>query len=264
MKTCCLAFFVGLFILVPFLSASELNPYILQAVHAMPAGGGYASDRAAEVRLARRGVVWRPERRVLEISPQGASPSFCSAACYMVMLRALQDWEQRQKRVVFPPELWHALRVLETHPDGALSWGRFNANGPGCAKWVHDLHAGYSFTSPEYARPGDFLKIFFSSQAGVNERGHLVIFLGIRQVDGQRYLTYWSANKRTNGFGIDKVALNDKRVCYTLFTRIINPERIADAVKLPPNDLWLAEMLTRVCRFAEMEKKCSIEKRPPS
>lgn len=76
--------------------AAPLNPHILHAVQSMPTGGGYASDRAAEVRLARSGIVWQQRSRQLVVAPREASPSFCSAACYMALLRALGSWEAEQ------------------------------------------------------------------------------------------------------------------------------------------------------------------------
>ncbi len=238
--------------------AADFNACILKACSDMPRGGGYAADRAAEVRLARSGVI--PDRNgcSLQGCPSAASPTFCSAACYLVLLRALQYWERQEERKVFSAEVWQALRVDERHPDGYLSWGRFNANGPGCAKWVHDLGAGISFTSPALAKPGDFLKIFFSSAAGATERGHFVVFLGIQQINSTPFIVYWSANRRTSGYGVVRIALNDKRIRFLLFTRITRPENIARAPQLPLTDPWLASMLSRTYSFREMIQGCGL------
>lgn len=235
----------------------DLNACILKACADMPRGGGYASDRAAEVRFARLGVIPDRNGRSLQVCPSAASPTFCSAACYLVLLRALQYWE-RQERKVFSVKVWQALRADERHTDGYLSWGRFNANGPGCAKWVHDLGAGISFTSPAFAKPGDFLKIFFSPTAGAAERGHFVVFLGIRRIDGTPFIVYWSANRRTSGYGVVRIALNDKRIRFLLFTRITRPENVARVPQLPPTDPWLASMLSRTCSFREMIQRCRL------
>ena len=237
-------------------AAAPFNAHILSAVQGMPVGGGYASDRAAEVRFACAGVVWQNGSRQLIVSPRAASPSFCSAACYMVLLRALSHWEAEQGRLIFPAGMWKSMRVLEKHPDGYLSWGRFNANGPGCAKWVHDLRAGINFTDPEAATSGDFLKLFFSPQIGVYERGHLVIFLDLVQRDGQTHIRYWSANK-PGGYGVRTVPLAS--VHHLIFTRITHPERFSVTSSLPPNDAWLAAMLSRRFSFAEVCRECAVK-----
>ena len=235
--------------------AAPLNPYILRAVQSMPTGGGYASDRAAEVRLARSGIVWQKRSQQLVVAPRAASPSFCSAACYMALLRALGSWETEQGRRVFSAQVWESLRVEETHPDGSLSWGRFNSNGPGCAKWVYDLRAGINFTDPKSALPGDFLKIFFSPQIGAQERGHLVVFLGLEQLRGQPHIRFWSANK-PGGYGIRTLPLSS--IYHMIFTRVTHPKRIALAPSLPAHDPWLAAMLTHDFSFPEICQRCGI------
>ncbi len=238
----------------PLLFAGDFNSYILRAVAEMPSGGGYASDRAAEIRLARRGVVWDERGKSLVISPQGASPTFCSAACYMVLLRAMRTWEREEHRAL-SAELWRALRVEETHPDGTLSWGRFNANGPGCAVWVHDLRAGVNFSSLSLARPGDFLKFFFTEQLGAGERGHLVVFMGTEQRDGELCIRFWSSNK-PDGYGSRSVPLRSMH--HLIFTRITEPYRIQNALRLPPFDPWLGSLLHSPTDWETACRRCGI------
>lgn len=239
-------------------TSQGLNNDILSALRSMPAGLGYASDRAAEIRLAERGVLWRGAPQ-LSISPAGASPTFCSSACYMALLLALQNWERSQPSPVFSTQVWQSLRIYPQHPDGYLSWGRINANGPGLAKWVYDLRAGVNFSSVQYARPGDFLKFFHSSAIGAHERGHLVIFLGLVEQAGQKYVRYWSCNK-PGGYGVRMVLL--QKMHHPIFTRITHPERIARVVALPASDPWLAAMLSQDCPYSEVRAKCSISEEP--
>lgn len=229
------------------------SEYVLEAVRAMPAGGGYAADRVAEQRLAAGGIVW--DGRQLRVSPRGAAPTFCSAACYMALLQALRSWEGAQGSSVFSPRVWESMRVDETHPDGYLSWGRANANGPGFAKWVSDLGAGVNFTAVAKARPGDFLKFFRTDEIGVAERGHMVIFLGLEQRGGSTYIRYWSANKG-QGYGERSVPLSSLR--YLIFTRITQPGAFARAPQLPPMDPWLHSMLTHPHRFEQVKIQCRI------
>lgn len=230
-------------------AAAPLAPYILAALHSMPSGGGYAADRAAELRLAAQGITWRGGQ--LSISPAGASPTFCSAACYIVLLRALRAWEQA-RGVAFPASVWHSLRVEPSHPDGYLSWGRVNANGPGFAVWVRELGAGYSFTSVAAARPGDFLKFFHTPAIGASERGHLVIFLGLVEREGQPCIRYWSSNK-SGGYGERTTPLAGLH--HLIFTRITHPERIARAPELPESHPWLSSLLTHPVSWEEVKAR---------
>lgn len=217
----------------------------------MPQGGGYAADRAAELRLAAGGIVWDGEQ--LRVSPRGAAPTFCSAACYMVLLQALRCWEAEQGAAVFSPRVWESLRVEAQHPDGYLSWGRANANGPGFAKWVADLGAGVNFSSVAQARPGDFLKFFRTAEIGAAESGHMVIFLGVEQQGSDTCIRYWSANKR-QGYGVRCVPLRSLR--YLIFTRITRPAAFASAPALPPMDPWLHSMLTQPHGYDAVASRC--------
>lgn len=230
--------------------------HVLQAVSRMPAGGGYAADRAAERRLAVQGIVWQAGQ--LRVQPKAASPTFCSAACYMVLLQALQSW-QRAGAAPFTPAQWYSLRVDPVHADGYLSWGRVNANGPGLAKWVQDLGAGVNFSDVQHARPGDFLKYFHTADIGVHERGHMVVFLGTEQQEGQLWIRYWSAN-RPQGYGVRSVPWS--RMHHPIFTRITHPEKLAGAARLPAHDSWLADMLTKPCSLAEVARRCALRSRP--
>lgn len=235
---------------------APFSAYVLEALSAMPQGGGYAADRAAELRFSAQGVMWDAARQRLVISARGASPTFCSAACYLVLLQALAAWAAEHPRAAFSPRVWESLRVEAQHADGALNWGRMNANGPGCAKWVHDLGAGVNFTSPEAARPGDFLKFFRTPQiGGAGEKGHLVIFLGIDRQNGEEYIRFWSSNK-PGGYSVRRAPL--RTLHHLIFTRITHPENFSRAPHLTETDTWLHSLLTKPCSYTEIVKKCGI------
>lgn len=232
-------------------AAEPFSAYILDSVRTMPKGGGYAADRVAEVRLAERGIV--RQGRQLRIDPQGAAPTFCSAACYMALLRALQRWER--EHAAFSPAVWESLRVEPKHPDGYLSWGRANANGPGFAKWAHDLGVGENFTDPAKAQPGDFLKFFHTPHIGSAERGHMVVYLGryTSKEGTDQGIIYWSSNK-PGGYGVSSISLS--KIHHLIFTRITHPERFAKAPSLPAEDSWLGSMLSSPCTYAEVCRRC--------
>lgn len=168
----------------------------------------------------------------------------------------MSSWEQARTAPVFSARVWRHMRVETKHPDGYLSWGRVNANGPGLAKWVHDLGAGVNFSSPQSARPGDFLKFFYTSAIGAQERGHCVIFLGLVEQGGSRCIRFWSSNRSSGGYGVCTIPI--KRLHHLIFTRITHPENIARAPRLPDHDAWLAAMLSRSFSFAEVQQKCGI------
>lgn len=220
----------------------------------MPTGGSYSATPEDVARVAEQAVVWSDSRQQLLISPHKAAPTFCSAACYMVMLRALQRWEQ-QSGYKLPPAVWQALDVKPDQSDGTGAWGRANANGPGLARLVNELKVGINFRDVRQAQPGDFLKIFWSDNIGAHERGHLVVYLGLEKKNGTTHLRYWSANK-PGGYGIKSVPLS--RMHNLIFTRITTPQNFVRTPALPAHDPWLSAMQSRDFSFAEVCRACNI------
>ena len=78
--------------------------------------------------------------------------------------------------------------------DGEGVWGRWNANGPGTARLFYEMKLGPNFSDFAQARPGDFMKIFWSTAVGRREHGHSVIFLGTEKVNGVDSVRFWSSN----------------------------------------------------------------------
>ena len=216
-------------------TASDFNSQVLASVRSMPAGGGYDGSDATKNLLHGACSL---EGGAIDLDPGRARPSFCSGATYLVLLDALGSG----------PE---ALLPEMDQKDGHGIFGRWNSNGPGAAKLVADLGAGRNFTSWEEARPGDFLKIWWSDEIGGRERGHLVVYLG----HDEETVRFWSSN-RPGGYGKKSVPRSDcKRV---LFTRITAPERFAGATRLPREDRWLARMLKEEFTWAEVVRKCRV------
>lgn len=220
----------------------------------MPSGGGYSATPTDVERLAQQAVVWSESKQSLAIEPRQAVPTFCSAACYMVLLQSLQRWESTVGRR-FPAEIWQKMDVTPNQTDGTGIWGRANANGPGFAKMIHDIRAGINFHDVRLAQPGDFLKIFWTESIGSTERGHLVIYLGLERKNGSVYLRYWSANK-PGGYGVKSAPLSHMH--NLIFTRITAPQNFVRATKLSANDSWLEDMQRKSFTFAEVRRKCNI------
>ena len=145
----------------------------------------------------------------------------------------------------------------DTLPDGESVWGRWNANGPGTARLFYELGLGRNFTSFSSARPGDFLKIFWTDAVGKKENGHSVIFLGLESVDGVETVRFWSSN-RPGGFGESSVPR--EKIARAIFSRLEHPEKISDWPILPQTDTYLASLLTTVSSFPEAARMSGIEK----
>ncbi len=128
---------------------------------------------------------------MLRVNPSVARTTYCSGATYLVFVRAIQLLLPQS---AFADGLAEAL-AIKGQPDGVGVWGRWNANGPGTACLFHELGLGHNFTSFEAARPGDFMKIFWTDAVGRREHGHSVIYLGGEQQNGIEMIRFWSSNK---------------------------------------------------------------------
>lgn len=234
----------------------EFGRYVLWVIkNKMPIGGGYSATKETVNHLAGNVVSWQAETQSLKISPLNARPSFCSAACYLVLIQALQKWEQYSGNKL-PAAAWKEFNISENQADGHGVWGRANANGPGFAKLVADVGAGVNFNDVALARPGDFLKIFWAPDIGAKERGHLVVYLGAEKKDDRIYLRYWSANT-PDGYGTKSVPLDQMH--NLIFTRITAPQHFANVTKLSTADPLLEAMLNRDFSYAQVIKMCRIQ-----
>ena len=227
-------------------TGTSFNQATLQAIATMPLGGGYSGTDATKNKLPLACKVAENGEHGFFFNPKAAQPSFCSGASYLVFLSALQ--------MMSPPTTTQAkARVVGfDQKDGHGTFGRWNANGPGCAKLVADLKCGENFTSWERAQPGDFLKIWWNEHIGGRERGHHVVYLG----HDQNTLRYWSSNL-PDGYGEKSIPrTNCKRV---LFTRITSPRKINQAFQLPASDPWLERMLRDDFSWEEVRRKCRVQ-----
>lgn len=238
-------------------SNTDFSPYVLWAIqNSMPKGGGYSASPDTVNALVGNAVKWNEKKQRLEVFPLQAQPSFCSGACYLVLLKALQRWEQRTGQKL-SAKAWKCFDISIDQKDGHGVWGRANANGPGLAKLVADTGTGINFTDYKSARPGDFLKIFWTNDIGRKERGHLVIYLGHEQRNGNTYIRFWSANK-PGGYGVKSEPISKMK--HLIFTRITQPRNFNRVTKLPQVDKLLEAMLTQEFSIQELMDMCAITK----
>jgi hypothetical protein len=240
-----------LLLAVPALAG--FNDVVLEQVRTMPSGGGYATNLAAHRGLAE---AVQPGATVA-IRPESAMPGYCSGATYLVFLKTLAAL-QKSGSLNISADTWRVLvpRLrpdgTDTLPDGESVWGRWNANGPGTARLFFELGLGRNFTSFDEAKPGDFLKIFWTDAVGKKERGHSVIFLGRETVDGIEQVRFWSSNQ-SDGFGIKFVPR--EKIARAIFSRLEHPEKISASASLPERDAYLASLLGTESSFEEARKK---------
>jgi len=243
-------------LLVTSAALADFNKIILEQIRGMPAGGGYATNLRAHSALARSVQV----AESVNIEPELAMPGYCSGATYLVFLKTLQAL-QKSGTISLSRETWSALvpRLRpdgkDTLPDGQSVWGRWNANGPGTARLFHQLGLGRNFTEFSAARPGDFMKIFWTDAVGKKESGHSVIFIGLEDLDGVESVRFWSSN-RPGGFGESSVPR--EKIGRAIFSRLEYPERISRWPTLPNSDPYLASLLTTDSSFPEAAKMSGI------
>jgi hypothetical protein len=229
------------------LHAADFNAIVLEQIHKMPEGGGYATTREAHQAL-NSAVAVSPLG--LRVESSKAQPSYCSGATYLLFLKTLAEAE---KQGLCPPATSSSESLLpKAMPDGVGIWGRWNANGPGTARLFHELGLGKNFTSWERARPGDFMKIFWSSDVGKKERGHSVVFLGMEMKDGVEHVRFWSSNK-PGGYGEKSVPKS--KVAAAIFSRLENPSNIQRVATIPKKDAYLASLLTHESSLGEALQK---------
>ncbi|MEI8294559.1 MAG: hypothetical protein WCG66_11360 [bacterium] len=232
------------------LPAADFNAIVLEQIRSMPAGGGYATTREAHQALS-GAVALSPLG--LRVDTSKAQPSYCSGATYLLFLKTLVAAE---KQGLCPQGLTSSESLLpQAMPDGVGIWGRWNANGPGTARLFHELGLGKNFTAWEQARPGDFLKIFWSSDVGKKERGHMVVFLGTETKDGVEHVRFWSSNK-PGGFGEKSVPKS--KVAAAIFSRLENPSNLQRAAAMPKKDTYLASLLTHESSLSEALQKSGV------
>jgi hypothetical protein len=215
------------------MAKEDPNSLILAVLNTMPQGGGYSATSAATRDL--QSAVQVNDGK-LSVKPTIARPTYCSGATYLVFVQAIQ--KLLPGSTVGEP-LANAL-AIRGQPDGVGVWGRWNANGPGTACLFQELKLGRNFTSFDEARPGDFMKIFWTRAVGAREHGHSVVYLGRDSLNGVEMIRFWSSNK-PGGYGTKEVPRS--RISNAIFSRLEVPSNIQSSLTLPRKNPYLAGLL---------------------
>jgi hypothetical protein len=228
--------------------AGDCNDLILEQIKKMPQGGRYSVSHFAKIRLQSSAHF---ESGKFFILPSG--PSFCSGATYLVFIKTIEALRARGDLHLDYSTL-ERLIIRDQH-DGEGIWGRWNANGPGTARLFHELGLGQNFDNFDQAKPGDFMKIFWSRQVGRNEHGHSTILLGLENRPDGQYVRYWSSNI-PSGYGEKSVPRS--KIAYAIFSRLQTPANLARINSAPYVDTYLASLLRTRSSVSEAGTKCGL------
>jgi len=240
--------------------AQDINSVIVESVHAMPERGRYSVKPEAGLSLMNALEIGEG----FAIHPQLAQPSFCSMGTYVVFLSAIQKLVEAAE-ISLPANTLKRLDVPTSveslfKDDGKNAWGRWNANGPGTARLFYLLKIGKNFTERSKRKPGDFLKIFFTEEVGMHERGHSVVYMGERKnpVTQDPEIQYWSSNQ-PDGYG--SVWLSEKKIIHAIYSRFDQPTHLRGLDTLAEWDDYLRTLLTRPSSIDEALKMSGISRR---
>jgi hypothetical protein len=217
------------------------NDLIVSLLSSMPKGGGYSATSEATRDLQ---TAVQVSGGKLSVVPTAARSTYCSGATYLVFVQAIQTLlpgSQAGERLA------EAL-AIKGQPDGVGVWGRWNANGPGTACLFRELRLGRNFSSFEEAKPGDFMKIFWTDAVGAREHGHSVIYLGRTSLNGIEMVRFWSSNK-PGGYGAKDVPRT--RISHAIFSRLEAPSNIEESVTLPRKNVYLAGLIMKESSIGE-------------
>jgi hypothetical protein len=179
----------------------DYNAMILHIIKRIPAGGGYSlSARTVALPTVTAhnigGGSW--EMRVYD-----GRPTHCTGATYGAYAHLVAMLHNSGAIHLSPGQL-RSLEVLRTMPDGTARedgegpFAIFNSNGAGVAAFLKHTGTGFSFRDDKlaYARPGDFLKLFWNGNVGATEQGHQTIYTGGREIAGRDMVCFWSSQRQ--------------------------------------------------------------------
>lgn len=229
----------------------DYNSYVLDAVKAMPDGGRYSQADEATINLGKSIYV---DQGLLKQNPLVASPIYCSGASFEAFVAVIGRLQQ-EGVIHLTDEALQGL-LVNMQPDGTDYWGRWNANGPGTARAFFELNLGTNSLDWKDAKPGDFMKMWFTNEIGKYEHGHSVVYLGSFDKNGVPYFRYWSSDPPV-GRGIHEVPRT--HAARVLFSHLERPENLNNIPSMPKVDPYTASLLTTPSTIDEVKKMVGIK-----
>jgi len=129
-------------------------------------------------------------------------------------------------------------------------WGRWNANGPGTARLFRELQLGQNFDNFNQAKPGDFMKIFWSRQVGKKRAWAFHDFSSAWRI-------VWTASMSVTGRATFHLATAEKERSAKqdrlrrFFSRLQTPANLARINNAPFVDTYLASLVRTRSSIAE-------------
>ncbi len=231
--------------------AAPYNKLIIEQIHAMPSLGGYSAGHVATQRLS---AATSLDSAGISVEADQATPSYCSGATYLVFLKTVGVLNRLGEVPLNEPAMQSLL--VTGQRDGQGIWGRWNANGPGTARLFYEMGLGRNFTDFSQAKPGDFMKIFWSNAVGRREHGHSVIYLGEETVNGVESVRFWSSNI---GVGYSEKVVPKKKISAAIFSRLTSPRNLSRAPSFEmATDPYLAGLLSKDSSLEEARHECGM------
>ena len=234
-----------------FAAPTDYNQMVLDAIASMPKGGGFSRGQDGEEAI-KRGAYY--ENGTIVVTPQNATPSYCTGASYLVFLKVIVELQKRG--LGLSPDALKAM-LMTGQPDGTDVWGRWNSNGPGTSRLFFELGLGKNFLDWKQAKAGDFMKIFWNNHVGKLERGHSVVYLGTELKNGVEMVRFYSSDPPV-GFGSRSV--EKSTIIRAVFSRLTNPKGLESILVVPRSDPYLASLLTYESNWNELLEKIGLKK----
>jgi hypothetical protein len=239
----------------PLCASVDYNAMILEIIKGMPKGGGYTLS-TSELQLPDIAVNDAGNGQ-WEMTVKDGMPSHCTSATYTVFAHLIAVLHNSGRIPLSQLDL-QSVAINRTLPDGRSRmegeglFGIFNSNGAGAAALVKHTGTGVSFRDDHfaYARPGDFLKLFWNENVGASESGHQVVYLGHKTEKGRDFVCFWASQRQktkkraggteplyfpmvegekvVNGYG--QVCRPREDIKAMVFTRITCMERFSDGL----------------------------------
>ena len=179
----------------------DYNAMLLRIIEGLPNGGGYSLNaKTVEMPTVTAHNIGAGN---WELRVYDGHPSHCTGAAYALFTHLVAKLHNGGA-IHLGARALASLEVTRTTPDGTARldgegpFGIFNSNGAGVAAFLKHTGTGFSFRDDklEFARAGDFLKLFWNGNVGATEQGHQVVYTGHRTIAGRDMVCFWGSQRQ--------------------------------------------------------------------